>query len=161
MGKKVMAGIAAFIIVFGVVAYMIFQDGSISHYQTQDYQNDGSAQEHLKISAADLWLAYQNSVEEADAKYKGKTVVITGEVIGVSEFMYDLCIELSAPCDYYAGIECRFDGLDALDTPPEIGSTVSIVGTCEGIFPGVLVWRDESIPENTSFVWVKDCDLVP
>lgn len=124
-------------------------------------ENPGKdGQKVLPLTADQLWEAYQGDLESADQEYTGALVSVTGTVMEITEFMHKPCVSLNVSGGpFAASVICMFDGSGGQNPSCSVGDMVTIVGTCSGIHYGTVVWTDESVPPNTDYVWLSDCQL--
>lgn len=91
----------------------------------------------LIVTAKDYYDAYESNEVSADAKYKGKTIAITGEVDGVSKTFGIVSVNLKA-AEYIKQIRCKLkEESDAASLTK--GQTITLVGVGDGktMFPEV------------------------
>jgi hypothetical protein len=92
------------------------------------------------VLATELFDAYEENEEEANAKYLEKVIKVTGEVVEIDK-EEDISKVILASNDLMFGVICVFDGKDEITTAPEIGSTVTLKGICSGKAMDVVLNR--------------------
>ena len=87
----------------------------------------------FRVTAAEIVADYTISESEADDKYKGKVVVVTGVISEIYRgFLYTPYVELEA------GVRCSFsDNEDAVMLALSAGQTVSMKGQGDRLLFGV------------------------
>ena len=87
----------------------------------------------FRVSAAEIVADYTASESDADDKYKGKVVVVTGVISEIYRgFLYTPYVELEA------GVRCSFsDNEDAVMLALTEGQTVSMKGQGDRLLFGV------------------------
>lgn len=94
----------------------------------------------LSVKAEDILNDYINGQEEADKKYKGKTISITGQVLHKNQFSNSAnFLVLLANKDvnekkYYVLIAVPADKVEIVNKAEE-GKYISVEGTCVGVVP--------------------------
>jgi len=91
----------------------------------------------IEVTAKDYYDAYESNEVTADAKYKGKTIAVTGEVDGVSKTFGTVSVNLKAD-EYIKQIRCKLKTeSDAASLTK--GQTVTLVGVGDDkmMFPEV------------------------
>lgn len=102
----------------------------------------------IKISAEDLYEAYEQNEIAAEKKYDDQLVEVTGVVGNIgTDILNDVYVTLTTG-DYLQSVQCYFEGDEEVDKVTAIveGQEVTIVGTCSGL--------------SLTNVLVKDCSIV-
>lgn len=96
----------------------------------------------IEITAQELCSAYKTNEAEADAKYRGKTLKVTGVVDSIGEdILHNPYIRLTSGGKHQVwGVRCAF----SKKCEPElaqltIGQTVTVLGKCDGRLINVLM----------------------
>lgn len=129
--RGVIAGIIA--IIFSIVLYQALTTPSSPSGKTEE-----TPMPYYKISATDLWTAYDSNKVNADNLYKDKLIVVTGTISGITQDIAtkDPCVLLDTgnPLNLYP-IQCFFpddkNGNEAIAALKD-GDYVAIAGTCMG-----------------------------
>lgn len=91
----------------------------------------------IEVTAKDYYDSYESNEVNADAKYKGKAIAITGEVDGVSKTFGIVSVNLKA-AEYIKEVRCKLKA-DADAASIVKGQTVTLVGIGDGktLYPEV------------------------
>ncbi len=93
----------------------------------------------IKIDAKALTKAYEENELAADGKYKGKTLVVTGEISNIAETLGNVTVQLKGN-DMLKDVMCSFDESEH-DRVAQLkkGSKVTLEGTGDGMTLGIYV----------------------
>ncbi len=111
-------------------------EGAVPSSSTQPAEQSAEPKA-IEVTAKDYFDAYESNEVSADAKYKGKTIAITGEVEGVSKTFGTVSVNLKA-AEYIKQIRCKLkEESDAASLTK--GQTITLVGVGDGktMFPEV------------------------
>ncbi len=85
------------------------------------------------VSAEDLYTEYAQNQVEADAKYKGRVIMVTGAVGDTRTTVWGVRYVMLMANAIGSGVECRFaDGRKSAVLGLRKGQHVTIRGKCEG-----------------------------
>lgn len=87
------------------------------------------SKELAKVTAAELWQEYAKNPKDANQKYGGRKVQVTGTVEDVIQDYNGACVILQAPRGEGWSIACYVYGLDLSNV--QKGQNVSLMGECE------------------------------
>jgi len=110
----------------------------------------------VHITAKELMNEYETNVVNADEKYTGTTVIISGTVNGIDKTNNDknLCVLLKSGT-YFANVQLNFDTSQTESVANlKPGDTVKAIGRCTGKNGKVLVFFDGNN------VMISDCLLI-
>lgn len=110
----------------------------------------------VHISAKELMNEYETNVVNADEKYTGTVVIVSGTVSGIDKTNNDknLCVLLKSET-YFANVQLNFDTSQTENVATlKPGDTVKAIGRCTGKNGKVLVFFDGNN------VMISDCLLI-
>jgi hypothetical protein len=95
-------------------------------------EKTNKAAAEIRVSAVDLCKEYEANVVAADEKYRGKVIVVSGQIEDIGKTLGDTP-ELTLASNHLKGVVCQFFN----DQKPRFadvskGKTVSIKGKCAG-----------------------------
>ena len=95
----------------------------------------------IKITAEELYQAYENNEVAADRKYGGQLVEITGTVDNIGADILDRVYITFSTSKVLYSVQCYFEDEEAIDGVANIskGQNITIVGTCDGFSLNVSV----------------------
>ena len=102
--------------------------------------NDRSIEQEIQrkrasysITAADLFREYEENGTAADAKYKGKVLVVSGRVANTGKTTLGAVYIIFSANNIGSGVDCRFAGeREKKILSIRKGSEVTVRGRCEG-----------------------------
>ena len=92
---------------------------------------------NFSMDAKELFSAYSGNEANANAKYNGKVIEVSGKLMDISEDEQGATVLLLDSGDDFGGILCTLD-----NTPkkmPSIGQELKIKGQCNGILMDVVL----------------------
>ena len=96
-------------------------------------KNIADQEPDIEVSAARMAVDYDLDESEADEKYKGKVVLVTGVISGIYRGFLQIPY-----VDLKAGVRCNFsDNEDAVMITLKLGQTVSMKGRGDRLLNGV------------------------
>lgn len=142
--KKNIAGIILAIIAVGclIPIIIIVASGGLSDTSTSRATSaTASARNSIKITAEELYQAYEENEVAADRKYGGQLVEITGEVDNIGTDMIGRVYITFPTGQTLKSVQCYFEDEEAIDGVASIvkGQTITVVGTCDGFTLNVSV----------------------
>jgi hypothetical protein len=126
--------------VIGVLALIICLGCGTRNRDQVPVASNGTA---IKISADELYTAYEKDVQKANESYRGKTVLVTGRVNGLDEGVI-LGKEAGVACMIRSGNEDKIQRIG-------LNSIVSVKGVCMG---------PKDAKAKLLFVYVTNGDIV-
>ena len=96
----------------------------------------------IEANASDLINLYKEKPEEADTKFNGKTVDVTGSISAKLDSNFDgtRAIALEGGVQRFAGVRCVLKEANYFQMADvERGETVTIRGRCEGLTSDVVL----------------------
>ncbi len=98
------------------------------------------AQPEYKLTADQLFSAYEANEIAADKKCKGKVLVVSGCVEAVGKDISNTMFVALRTRDFFGSVQCFFDDVNESDLVPlRKGMHVSIKGWCGGKFMNVVL----------------------
>lgn len=115
--------------------------GSIGLYMYfKPVESTSGMETDVKISATELFEAYGASEDEANAKYLGKVLEVSGEVMDIRTTDAGRTALVLATSDGMFGIQCELEeGVDA--TSVKSGQNITVKGVCSGLLLDVVLTR--------------------
>jgi uncharacterized protein (DUF1330 family) len=126
--KIVLIVIVAVAAIGGYKGYRMYTDGPQSY----------ADKKAITVNAVALLDEYNKSEADANKKYIGKVVAVSGEVKEVSKNQEGQTVVTLKTSDPMNSINCTLDQKDAAITP---GSAVTLKGLCTGYMMDVYVTR--------------------
>jgi len=135
MKKKVIKWIVAGILLIGIAgSYIAYTQWNKEHADATDVEG-------IKVSAQELLKAYQSNEQDANAKYVGKAVEVSGEIAEITGDTTPKII-VAVPDEIMEGIVVSIDKRYASDVANlKTGDKVVFKGFCSGYLQlsGVIV----------------------
>ena len=131
MKQKTILIIAAIAVIVAIAAYAgwyIFRPGNTSVKKGADFE----------LNATELVNAFEMNEEDANAKYLGKIIQVTGRVDDITIEKEVVTVTLKNAEDI-SGVICSFDGSSYPEEELDTGQTVSIKGICSGYLLDVVL----------------------
>ncbi len=134
-----MKRIIAIIIVLGIIG------GGSAYYYTfhKPHKNTFNIKADYALTASDLFSKFENDEDNANKKYLGKILEVTGKIVNMKVFNgnYEISLE-----DKMEGITCLVDSNYAVQQKRELdrlkpNQTIKIKGQCNGYLMGVKMDR--------------------
>jgi hypothetical protein len=121
----------------GLAVFLLLAFGSL------DSTNE-KATDAIKISAEDLYKAYNSNEADADELYKGKMLIVTGTVGGAETRTREVTL---VDARHEVLVYCLGFATDQEDAISKLkaGQTVSVKGKCMGRHPPVLGMSIEQV----------------
>lgn len=142
LGVSVACGIVVLVTFFVIFAILVSHTSGTS--TTRQAADPSSKPETIKISATDLWRAYDANSVSADSQYKGQLLTVTGKITNIGQDLLskDPCISLASGDQFgLYPVQCFFPGdgdtVAALSALHD-GQTVTITGKCAGVFVAIV-----------------------
>lgn len=88
-----------------------------------------------KISAVDLYNAFENNENSANHLYLGKAIIVSGKVLSLRKSDNQAELVLNAGNDKMGGINCSLKAKDLLSV--KIGDSLNVQGLCTGFLMDV------------------------
>ena len=88
----------------------------------------------IRISAIDLWNAYDENEISADQQYEDQDLIVTGVINDIGKDIFDTAFVQLDTGNMFQYVKCMFDSSneDALATLSQ-GQSIRIKGTCNGM----------------------------
>jgi cytoskeletal protein RodZ len=115
---------------------------SNSNSSTSNSSNNSASQTPIKVTPAELKQAYESNEVNAEKKYKGKVVIITGKISDIRTSMGSAVIGVSSQSKAYIDdVSCYFDDNSQDDRIANLskGQTITIKGTVGSNVVGVSI----------------------
>lgn len=114
----------------------------------------------IRVSALDLWSAYQDNKINADDMYNGKLLSTSGEVASISTFMNRPCITIYVD-EHFDYLICLFEKGDTSPklTNLRIGDTITLQGECSGTHMGGSTVIAQAPDYDSPYVYLNDCTI--
>lgn len=131
--KKILLLLLALALIGLLAAYFIYN---------KPHRNMMKAEADIKLTAAELFSAFEENEAQANERYLDKIVVVTGQIKDISaDEDGQISLTLQSDSDMF-GVICQLDDLSQHDrTEFAIGETVSIKGICTGMLMDVVLVR--------------------
>jgi phage FluMu protein Com len=117
------------------------QRRSEDEIRQREREEDWRWQNPVRVSAESLYTAYENNEVAADELYKGKVLLVSGQVVKIGKTIFGTAyVQLAGEGEWWrdtyigSGITCYFQAgqESSLTSLTKGGSCISIVGECNG-----------------------------
>lgn len=120
------------VLVFGVSLLSACGDSTNTAGATADNANQAAAKEVVKVTAGDLFAAYEENEVAADEQFKGKIVEVTGKVQSIDKDAFDNVVINMKTSNEFMPVHLKMDDSEkAQAITTKKGSKISI--QCEGM----------------------------
>jgi len=121
-----------------VISFLFIAFGSDDEGETE--AEIASEEPAMTVSASELYADYEANGVAADDKYKGKVLLVTGEVNTIDrDIMETIYVTLQGD-EYFGDVQCFFaeDHVSAASQLTK-GQTITVKGRCDGKLMNVML----------------------